>query len=180
MATTRCNVITGIAESAQYDAFGASAGYALTRYDYTGRERDQVTASLYYRARWYDPSQGRFLSEDPAGFQGGTNLYAYVLNNPISNTDASGLYRDCAAEQIQCFRNCWARNPPWPCEKGKGSHYRYCQSLCLERAAEAARQAAKWLADHPWVLVGTIILISGVLFIVVVVGGGLVLTPLAA
>ena len=50
----------------------------------------------------------------------------------------------------------------------------------LERAAEAARQAAKWLADHPWVLVGTIILISGVLFIVVVVGGGLVLTPLAA
>jgi RHS repeat-associated protein len=38
----------------------------------------------YMRARYYDPAVGRFISEDPIGFDGGdVNLYAYVLNNPI-------------------------------------------------------------------------------------------------
>jgi uncharacterized protein RhaS with RHS repeats len=46
---------------------------------------------MYYRARWYDPQTGRFISEDPIEFQGGTNWYAYVGNNPLSNWDPSGL-----------------------------------------------------------------------------------------
>jgi RHS repeat-associated protein len=46
----------------------------------------------YYRARYYDPSTGRFLSEDPAGFEGGINSYAFVGNNPVDLIDPSGLY----------------------------------------------------------------------------------------
>jgi uncharacterized protein RhaS with RHS repeats len=43
-------------------------------------------------ARYYDPSTGRFISEDPIGFQGGDiNLYAYVQNNPLMRVDPSGL-----------------------------------------------------------------------------------------
>ncbi len=80
-----------VAERQQYEPFGGSAGSSFTRYGYTGRERDNATTLLHYRNRWYDPEQGRFLSEDPAGFAGGLNLYSYVGNNPIFYNDPFGL-----------------------------------------------------------------------------------------
>jgi RHS repeat-associated protein len=48
---------------------------------------------LYYmRARYYDPSVGRFISEDPIGFAGGdVNLYGYVHNDPVNLVDPLGL-----------------------------------------------------------------------------------------
>jgi RHS repeat-associated protein len=46
----------------------------------------------YRCARYYDPSIGRFISEDPIGLKGsGTNFYAYVKNDPINLTDPLGL-----------------------------------------------------------------------------------------
>jgi hypothetical protein len=39
---------------------------------------------MYYRARWYDPQVGRFVSEDPIGFKGGMNLYLYVGDSPLN------------------------------------------------------------------------------------------------
>jgi RHS repeat-associated protein len=46
----------------------------------------------YYRARYYNPQTGRFISEDPAGyFGGGTNFYAYAGNDPIYFRDPYGL-----------------------------------------------------------------------------------------
>jgi uncharacterized protein RhaS with RHS repeats len=47
---------------------------------------------MYYRARWYDPAIGRFISEDPIGFEAGDiNLFGYVQNKPVTHTDPSGL-----------------------------------------------------------------------------------------
>jgi RHS repeat-associated protein len=46
----------------------------------------------YYRARYYDPQPGRFLSEDPLGHTGdGPNFYGYSLNNPVTLFDPHGL-----------------------------------------------------------------------------------------
>ncbi len=49
---------------------------------------------LYYmRARYYDPEVGRFISEDPIGFEGGdVNLCVYAGNNPVLLFDPYGLY----------------------------------------------------------------------------------------
>jgi hypothetical protein len=45
-----------------------------------------------YRARYYDPQIGRFLSEDPVRFWGGIDFYKYVENNPQNSTDPSGKW----------------------------------------------------------------------------------------
>jgi len=46
----------------------------------------------YMRARYYDPDIGRFISEDPIGFEGGLNLYAYVGGNPVNAIDPIGTW----------------------------------------------------------------------------------------
>jgi RHS repeat-associated protein len=57
---------------------------------FTGRELD--AAGLYfYRARYYSPGLQRFISEDPVGFRGGINKYAYVSNSPTNFNDPFGL-----------------------------------------------------------------------------------------
>ncbi|WP_455712983.1 RHS repeat-associated core domain-containing protein [Streptomyces phaeochromogenes] len=58
-------------------------------YTFTGRENDG-TGLLYYRSRYYDPQTGRFISQDPIGYTGGTNLYQYALSAPTTYTDPTG------------------------------------------------------------------------------------------
>ncbi len=60
-------------------------------YHFTGREWDAEAGLYQYRARWYDPELGRFLSEDPIGLAGGINGYAYAENDPVNHNDPSGL-----------------------------------------------------------------------------------------
>ena len=45
-------------------------------------------------------------------------------------------------------------------------------------AADAAKKAAQWVADHPWAVIGTLIVIAGVVYIVVNIGGPLVLVAI--
>ncbi|MFM6623632.1 MAG: RHS repeat domain-containing protein, partial [Dolichospermum sp.] len=78
-----------------YDSFGqviSESNPAVdTRYLFTGREFDQEIGLYYYRARYYDANTGRFLSEDPIGFNSeDTNLYRYVKNSPINFIDPNG------------------------------------------------------------------------------------------
>jgi RHS repeat-associated protein len=86
-----------VQETDQYDPFGSGTGSALTRYDFTGRERDPDTGLIYSRARWYDPTQGRFLSQDPEGPAAGLDLYTYVRDYPVGYTDPFGLMPSAGA-----------------------------------------------------------------------------------
>jgi RHS repeat-associated protein len=79
-----------------YSPFGENPGGPGGQpYTYTGRE-DDGTGLMYYRARYYAPGWGRFISEDPIGFEGGINPYAYCGNNPLTFRDPSGLCKDCS------------------------------------------------------------------------------------
>lgn len=78
----------------RYDPYGATIASGDTSgnlVQYTGRENDG-SGLYYYRARYYNPSLGRFISEDPIGLQGGPNLYAYVGGDPLSYTDPTGEF----------------------------------------------------------------------------------------
>ncbi len=79
-----------------YDSFGnivtetnATNG---DRFKFAGMEWDAAIGVYYDRARYYDPTTGRFVSQDPKGFAAGdTNLYRYVGNDPTNTIDPSGL-----------------------------------------------------------------------------------------
>ncbi|MCA9135403.1 MAG: DUF4595 domain-containing protein [Planctomycetales bacterium] len=98
LGSTRALVdVTGmISQRLDYDSFGdviiEPGDGTGSRYLYTGREYDHELGVFYYRARYYDQSVGRFLSEDPLSFGAeDSNNYRYVQNDPISNVDPTGL-----------------------------------------------------------------------------------------
>ncbi|HUG68651.1 MAG TPA: RHS repeat-associated core domain-containing protein, partial [Pirellulaceae bacterium] len=90
------NGLTSVANHIVYDSFGKRVSESNAAIDhlfgYTGREWDEDVDLQYNRARWYDPEQGRFVSNDPIGFNAGdANLYRYVGNQVTTHTDPSGL-----------------------------------------------------------------------------------------
>jgi RHS repeat-associated protein len=82
-----------ISGAQMFDSWGnkitTSSIGSVPAYGYTGREPDG-SGLIYYRARYYDPTMGRFVSQDPIGMKGGLNFYAYVGNSPLNFTDPEG------------------------------------------------------------------------------------------
>jgi len=92
--TSLSNAAGALANTYTYDSFGkltASTGTLTNPFQFTGREFDAETGLRYYRFRYFDPTVGRFVSEDPIGFDGGINFYLYVQNNPSLLIDPFGL-----------------------------------------------------------------------------------------
>jgi RHS repeat-associated protein len=104
--TALTNETGAIVETIEYQAYGKPVfkdgqGNTISRsalgniYSYTSREYDAETGLFYFRARYYNAEMGRFSQEDPIGFAGGdVNLYVYVENKPLVDTDSSGLLTD--------------------------------------------------------------------------------------
>jgi RHS repeat-associated protein len=55
-----------------------------------GQQYDEETGLYYNRHRYYDPLQGRYITQDPIGLRGGWNLYQYPLD-PVTDIDPLGL-----------------------------------------------------------------------------------------
>lgn len=92
--TSLTNSAGATAQTYTYDSFGkqtGSSGSLTNPFQYTGRESDAEIGLYYYRARYYDSFAGRFVSEDPIGYAGGSNFYLYVDNAPADFSDPIGL-----------------------------------------------------------------------------------------
>jgi RHS repeat-associated protein len=78
-----------------YDPYGGTSVTGTgdgNEFQYTGRE-NEGNGLYFYRARYYSPLLGRFVSEDPLGFAGGdVNAYRYVLDTPTILNDPSGRH----------------------------------------------------------------------------------------
>lgn len=79
-----------------FDSYGRMISQTNATFEhdfgFQGREMDRETGLIFFRARYYDPSTGQFISEDPVGFAAGdTNLRRFVGNSPQIGTDPLGL-----------------------------------------------------------------------------------------
>ena len=117
MPVATINTAFGTIEHPQYDALGNYIGaiyddtlpvghalgegvfdpygrhiYFASNTGWKGMLWEGDSTQLYYgQSRWYDPYQGRWLSQDPVGVSGGLNLYAYAGGDRVNGFDPSGL-----------------------------------------------------------------------------------------
>jgi RHS repeat-associated protein len=115
------------------DAWGnvRASSADVGRYRFTGAEQDTASGLYHMGARFYDPSIGRWLSEDPVQnpFEPvSLNFYAYVANNPLLRIDSSGLCDQKCLEDLNRRRQELA--------KGASNPSDYIQARELARTLE--------------------------------------------
>jgi RHS repeat-associated protein len=98
LGSVRQVVSTGgsVLDAITYDPYGnlftqTNSTYE-PRFGYADGALDSMTGDYQFGARYYTPADGRWGSEDPAGFAGGdADLYRYAFNDPTNLVDPSGL-----------------------------------------------------------------------------------------
>jgi RHS repeat-associated protein len=88
-----------VTDTYDYDAFGnliSRTGTTPNDYLYSGEPLDPNLGFYYLRARYLDPSTGRFLTMDPVAGNiydpASLHKYLYVHDDPVNNLDPSGLF----------------------------------------------------------------------------------------
>ena len=85
-----------LTQTYQTDPFGVPTqvqGTSTQPFQFAGQQQDAESSFYYLRARYYDPTTGRFVERDPSPCQrtSANNLYVYSRDNPTNLTDPSGL-----------------------------------------------------------------------------------------
>ncbi len=88
--------IDSVHQPGPHDAFGnltysGGSQASANPYRYNTKWCHAVSGPCNYGYRWYNPSAGRWINRDPIDEYGGTNLYAFVGNNPMNALDARGM-----------------------------------------------------------------------------------------
>lgn len=97
---------SGVSGRYDYRAFGEVESHsgATSKYLFTGEQYDSASESYYLRARYYNPTAGRFLSGDkysfPLSYTSELNRYAYTAGNPVNAVDPSGLATAIGYQQV--------------------------------------------------------------------------------
>jgi RHS repeat-associated protein len=113
-----------IIERFRYSAYGQPTNLSATyqpgassvssyRLLFTGREWLGAIGLNEHRNRYYSASLARWLSPDPIQFSGGSNLYAYVKNDPQYLTDQLGLAPCGPADWAECRSRAAAKGDNW-------------------------------------------------------------------
>ncbi len=88
-----------MAKTLSYAPYGAVTPQDHDVFGFTGRYHEKETGLIYYRARFYDPEIGRFMTSDDFDRTlfnpRESNLYVYAMNNPTNYTDPTGYSAEC-------------------------------------------------------------------------------------
>jgi len=93
--TTLLDTQGQVVDRYRYDAFGNETIHSrktTNPWSFSSKRVDEETGLINFGRRYYDPTLGKWLTQDPLGLKAGPNLYAYVVNNPMTKIDLYGLF----------------------------------------------------------------------------------------
>ena len=96
-----------VIQQMSYDVWGKviqDTNPGFQPFGFAGGLYDRDTQLVRFGARDYDAETGRWTAKDPIGFGGGdTNLYGYVVNDPVNLVDPLGLYGNTVEGGVGCL-----------------------------------------------------------------------------
>jgi RHS repeat-associated protein len=114
-----------------YNAYGeivGSSGVVDTAFRYGGQWGYYSEIGMILCGyRWYDPNQGRWLSRDPIGYEGGPNLYEYCGTNPVMYADPLGLMFSDLVDR----RSWWQKACDWVAKQFEPQYDSEGRPICM-------------------------------------------------
>jgi RHS repeat-associated protein len=128
----------------EYAPFGAvtaqsGASSAVNPWRFSSEYEDDLLALVYYNYRHYDSRYGRWLTRDILEEHDSVNIYIFLSNNAVEDTDQLGMFKGadcciCAAALIGKFGGVFA-GCAYGCYESQSEHYPFnkCLSDCVDK-----------------------------------------------